>query len=337
MNKNESIAVKRRVGPIPFYDNDGNKLMGLDFKTALGHVFVCSEAGDYVASAADVVTRTGSYYYEFSQAETNVDAFIAVKLSRPGTTGNSTATAANSLTNSGAGMTANQYKGQTLIDSAGSRWPIASHTATVFTLTAAGATPAAGAYVVEAYRDIEWNEKIDTTNSTILAQLGIRLYTGQAAATFSRTQYVIATADSPPSTNDFFKGQIVTIYDDTTAARVGATAVCENYNGSTGTMTMVGTGFPIAPSSASKVAIIPAMSAPSTTFGSNLFDGSFKLEGTWSPGDVVRLIASISAGKVADFQSGTLTFRDLLDTVDRWTVTTDPSGRISITPGNLAP
>jgi hypothetical protein len=65
-----------------------------------------------------------------------------------GTTGTSTSVAADTLTNTGVTMTVNQYQGATLVDSAGRRWAIASHTATVFTLTASGSTPSAGAYTV---------------------------------------------------------------------------------------------------------------------------------------------------------------------------------------------
>jgi hypothetical protein len=45
-------------------------------------------------------------------------------------------------------MTVNAFAGYVLVDSAGVHWPIASNTATAFTLTAGGATPASGAYVV---------------------------------------------------------------------------------------------------------------------------------------------------------------------------------------------
>lgn len=63
----------------------------------------------------------------------------------------STAVAANSLTDSVPVMVTNQYQGYYLKDSAGVTWPIASNTTGgVFTLTAGGATPAAGAYTINA-------------------------------------------------------------------------------------------------------------------------------------------------------------------------------------------
>jgi hypothetical protein len=342
MNKNEPLAVRRRVGPIPFYDNDGNPLHGLDFKTALGHVFVCSETTDYTAATADVVTRTNSYYFEFALPELNADAFVGVKLTRPGTTGNTTATAANSATNSGAGMTANQYKGQWFVDSAGSRYLISSHTATVFTLAASGATPAAGAYVVESYRDVEWAEPITqptatSWSSTLFAALGVTLLAGETVGTptFSRTAFQIAAASSPSTVDDFYTGGIAVIYDDTTATRIGQSATIDSYDGGTKILTLAGTGFAVAPSSTSKIAIHNAANVPTGDYVRAVFDGETKLEGSYTPGDLIRLIASILGGKVGDFRSGTLVFRNLNDTKTRWTVVTDPSGRITITPGDL--
>lgn len=65
--------------------------------------------------------------------------------------GASTATAANSLTDSNKGWTVNEFAGMYVYDIAGVLHLIASNTATVLTLTAGGATPTAGAYSILKY------------------------------------------------------------------------------------------------------------------------------------------------------------------------------------------
>jgi hypothetical protein len=162
MRKDESNAARRLVGPIPFFDNDGKAVAGLTFKHAFDQVFTEGDGAADAEAAADVVEiGSGKYYYAFSQAETDFDAFISVTLSRPGTSGTSTSTAPNTLTDSGNTLFVDAFAGQTLIDSANARWKITSNTNHAFTIAASGATPAAGAYTVEAFKDIVWDEKID--------------------------------------------------------------------------------------------------------------------------------------------------------------------------------
>lgn len=237
MNKNEATSGKRRVGPIPYFDNDGHPLSGLAFLTASGQVFVTGDGGAEVAAAVDVVAiGAGQYYYEFSQAETNYNSFIGVRLTRPGIAGTSSAVAANSLTDSVNTLVASKYVGQTLIDSAATRWPITANTTHVYTLGGSG-TPAPGAYTVEAYRDVAWGEPID-------------------------------------------KGL--------TDASVAA-----------------------------------------------IFDGNTKLEGSASPGDVLRLLAGVIAGKASNFSTGTIVFKSLDGSKTRLTGTVDASGRLTVTLGDL--
>lgn len=59
------------------------------------------------------------------------------------------------------------------------------------------------------------------------------------------------------------------------------------------------------------------------------------LEGAHSAGDLMRLFASILAGEVTNFSTGTQVFRDLADTKTRLTGTTDATGRLSIVIGDL--
>ena len=65
--------------------------------------------------------------------------------------GASTATGANSLTDTNKNLTVNEFAGMYLYDAAGALHLIASNTATGFTLTAGGATPTAGAYSILKY------------------------------------------------------------------------------------------------------------------------------------------------------------------------------------------
>lgn len=55
MRKNEPVTAKRRVLPIPFYDNTGALLSGQTFATASGEVFVSLDGAALVAAAADAV------------------------------------------------------------------------------------------------------------------------------------------------------------------------------------------------------------------------------------------------------------------------------------------
>ncbi len=237
MNKNEATATKRRVGPIPYFDNDGKPLSGLAFVSAAGQVFTTGDGGAEVAAAANVVEiGAGQYYYEFSQAETNYSSFIGVRLTRPGITGASSAVAPNSLTDSTNTLVASKYVGQYLIDSAGTRWLITANTTHVYTLAGTG-SPAAGAYSVDAYRDVSWGESID-------------------------------------------KG-----LSDASVA--------------------------------------------------SIFDGNTKLEGGATPGDIMRLMAGVLAGKANNFSTGTITFKSLDGSKTRLTGTVDSSGRLSITLGDL--
>lgn len=67
-------------------------------------------------------------------------------------------------------------------------------------------------------------------------------------------------------------------------------------------------------------------------------DGTFNSlgEGSNTYGDMLRLIVGVLAGTVADFRTGTLVFKSLDTTKNRLTVTTDSSGRLTTTPGDLS-
>lgn len=100
--------------------------------------------------------------------------------------GTSSAVGANSLTDSTRTWTVNQWAGFYCEDSAGAFWPIASNTGTVLTLTAGGATPAAGAYSIT-YAS---GRRILRSRGPTVVQLGLRagdklLITG-ALQSFSR-------------------------------------------------------------------------------------------------------------------------------------------------------
>lgn len=58
-------------------------------------------------------------------------------------------------------------------------------------------------------------------------------------------------------------------------------------------------------------------------------------EGSNTYGDLLRLLAGVLGGKVADFRTGTLVFKSLDGTKTRLTVTTDASGRLTTTIGDL--
>ncbi len=79
MMKNDPTAANRRIGPIPYFDADGNLLAGRTFTTGAGEVWVSKDGAAYVAAAADIVEASlGFYYYVASQAEINVNVFTSV-------------------------------------------------------------------------------------------------------------------------------------------------------------------------------------------------------------------------------------------------------------------
>ncbi len=85
MFKNEPDASKRVIGPIPFFDLDGNFLPGLTFLTASSEVFVSEDGVTWVAAANDAAAiGSGAYRYQATQAESNTDSFLAVKLHKAG-------------------------------------------------------------------------------------------------------------------------------------------------------------------------------------------------------------------------------------------------------------
>lgn len=59
------------------------------------------------------------------------------------------------------------------------------------------------------------------------------------------------------------------------------------------------------------------------------------IEGSVTVGDALRGIISALVCRVGDFTTGTLTFKSLNGTKTRWTITTDATGRLSVTPGDL--
>jgi len=58
-------------------------------------------------------------------------------------------------------------------------------------------------------------------------------------------------------------------------------------------------------------------------------------EGSITLVQMIRLLVSLNGCKVTDFTTGSLVFRNVADTKTRWTVTTDDTGRLTITPGDL--
>lgn len=90
MKKNETDATKRIAAPIPFYDLDGALKPNLTFDNGSGECFTYrSSTNDWVASNADAVevggaNTSGIYKVQMSQAETNYDSLVGVKLVKSG-------------------------------------------------------------------------------------------------------------------------------------------------------------------------------------------------------------------------------------------------------------
>lgn len=90
MRKNEADPTKRLAGPIPFVDGNGQLLKNQTFLTASAEVFTYRRStNDWIAAAANTTelggaNTTGTYLLQFSQAETNYDSLVGVKLVKAG-------------------------------------------------------------------------------------------------------------------------------------------------------------------------------------------------------------------------------------------------------------
>jgi len=85
MRKNEATAVDRVAGPIAFYDNDNALLPGQTFTGSSGEVQLWNvDTGTFgnATNNAVEVSSKGLYYVQLTQAETNHDTFLLVKLSK---------------------------------------------------------------------------------------------------------------------------------------------------------------------------------------------------------------------------------------------------------------
>lgn len=61
------------------------------------------------------------------------------------------------------------------------------------------------------------------------------------------------------------------------------------------------------------------------------------IEGSYTPGDLMRLLTAMAAGKASDFRTGLIAFLSLDGSKTRWTVTAveGSAGRTAVTPGDL--
>jgi hypothetical protein len=90
MRKNEPTAAKRVAGPIPFYDANGALKKNLTFDNGSNEVYTYrASTNDWVAANADTTelggaNTTGMYLLQLSQAETNYDTVVGVKLVKAG-------------------------------------------------------------------------------------------------------------------------------------------------------------------------------------------------------------------------------------------------------------
>jgi len=84
--KNEPNATLRVACPIPFYNLDGQLFTGQTFLTASGEVQTYTMVGGWVAAAnnAAALGSGGNYSYQYSQAETNDNTIIGVRLIKAG-------------------------------------------------------------------------------------------------------------------------------------------------------------------------------------------------------------------------------------------------------------
>ena len=90
MRQNETNAANRLIGPIPFYDLDGQLLKNQTFQGALGEVkYYRSDTNAWVNASGNAfelggANTSGIYGYVFSQAETNYPSILGVQLSKSG-------------------------------------------------------------------------------------------------------------------------------------------------------------------------------------------------------------------------------------------------------------
>jgi hypothetical protein len=105
-----------------------------------------------------------------------------------------------------------------------------------------------------------------------------------------------------------------------------ATQAETDFDGSEFSVIIDGTGFARANNGGTYTTV--AMGAATSGFEA-------EAEGGHTYGDLMRLFASVLAGKVVNFNTGTQAFRDLADSKTRITGTTDTTGRLTIVINDL--
>lgn len=87
MRKNQADPTLRVAAPVPFFDNSGQLATGLTFLTGSGEVEVYrSSTNTFVAATNNAyeLADSGCYALQLTQAETNYDSLLGVKLKKSG-------------------------------------------------------------------------------------------------------------------------------------------------------------------------------------------------------------------------------------------------------------
>lgn len=154
------------------------------------------------------------------------------------------------------------------------------------------------------------------------------IHEGTVAAVPSSTQVTLDAAAS--SLNDFYNGAVIVIIAGT---GIGQFRTINDYTGGT-KIADIDRGWTTNPDTTSKFVILAAVANANT---SSIASAVWNVvgEGVHTYGDLIRGIISLNGCTVTDFQTGVLVFKSINGAKTRWTMNTDPSGRLSIVVGDL--
>jgi len=154
-----------------------------------------------------------------------------------------------------------------------------------------------------------------------------QIHAGTAAAGAAGT---ITLDGAASGTNDTYKDMVVIIVGGLGVGQVNTIA---SYAGGTKVATMA-RNWATNPDNTSQFVIVPAPSGANPTSVAAAVWSQI-LEGTYSAGDLVRLIVGIFAGTISGYDSGSIVAKSLNGAKTRITWTVDQTGRLTLVIGDL--
>jgi hypothetical protein len=352
-NRNEPLPEKRRA-QIFVYDIDGQPAPATTLFTGTNELLVDKGDGHFVAAGGTLVNTDRPLVIADTvfTAENVANLFTAAAHGM--LTGDGPVTVANSGGGLPAGLAAatnywvvkisdNTFKLATSLANAlaGTTVDITTDGTGTQTLSDAAGTKRLndGNWYYEAsqaeidYRGSYFAIRISKTNfrdlvHTVPLEENFEIHAGTAQSATASTIRLDAAGAS--STNDFYNDAIIVI---TGGTGKGQFRTITDYVGADKDAT-IDRNWTTNPDSTSTFTIF---AAPAAANASSVASSVWAAvgEGAHTYGDLMRAIVSLNGCKVTDFTTGTLVFKSINAAKTRWTVTTDATGRLTATVGDL--